>query len=40
MEGGLRALMVDGPLDFSLTGVLVSLAAPLAAAITIFAIAT
>ena len=40
-EGGWRALMVAGPLDFNLTGVLASLAAPLsAAAISIFAIAT
>jgi uncharacterized protein len=41
IEGGWRALMVEGPLDFSLTGVLASLAAPLAAAgISVFAIAT
>jgi len=36
-----RALKVAGPLDFSLTGILASLAAPLAeAAISIFAIST
>ena len=36
-----RALKVDGPLEFSLTGVLESVARPLAdAAISIFAIAT
>lgn len=41
MQGGWRALMVEGPLDFELTGVLASLATPLAAAgISIFAIAT
>ena len=38
---GWRALAVAGPLDFSLTGVLASLAQPLAAAgISIFAIST
>jgi uncharacterized protein len=31
-ERGWRALAVDGPLDFALTGVLAALAAPLAAA--------
>jgi hypothetical protein len=41
IEGDWRALMVEGPLDFSLTGVLASLTAPLAAArISVFAIAT
>ena len=36
-----RALRVEGPLDFSLTGILASLAQPLAeAAISIFAIST
>ncbi|MDX1657490.1 MAG: ACT domain-containing protein [Nitriliruptorales bacterium] len=40
-ERGWRALAVRGPLDFSLTGVLASLAAPLAdAGIPIFAIST
>jgi uncharacterized protein len=40
-EGGWRCLKVNGPLDFSLTGVMVALAAPLAdAAISIFGIAT
>lgn len=38
---GWRALMVQGPLDFSLTGILSALAAPLAAAgISIFAVST
>ncbi|HEY8584303.1 MAG TPA: ACT domain-containing protein [Capillimicrobium sp.] len=38
---GLRALEVPGPLDFDLTGVLASLAAPLAEArVWIFALAT
>ena len=38
---GWRALQVVGPLDFSLTGILASLATPLAAAkISIFAIST
>lgn len=38
---GWRALRVEGPLDFSLTGVMASLAAPLAEAeISLFAIAT
>ncbi len=40
-EAGWRALRVAGPLDFSLTGVLASLANPLAqAGISIFAIST
>ncbi len=40
-EGGWRALQVAGPLDFALTGVLASIAAPLASAgVSIFAIAT
>ena len=40
-ERGWRCLKVCGPLDFSLTGVMASLAAPLAdARISIFAIAT
>lgn len=40
-EGGWRALQVHGPLDFALTGVLASLAVPLAqAGVSIFAIST
>jgi hypothetical protein len=40
-EPGWRALAVEGPLDFGLTGVLASIAAPLAeAGISIFAIST
>lgn len=40
-ERGWRVLQVAGPLEFSLTGILVSLAAPLAAAaISIFALST
>lgn len=40
-NAGWRALMVLGPLDFSLTGILASLAQPLAEAeISIFAIST
>lgn len=40
-ETGWRCLKVSGPLDFGLTGILASLAAPLAAAkIPIFAIST
>jgi hypothetical protein len=40
-EGGWRALMVAGPLDFDLTGILASVAQPLAdASISIFAIST
>jgi len=40
-ERGWRAIAVDGPLDFALTGVLASLAAPLAAAqISIFSVST
>jgi hypothetical protein len=41
VETGWRAFKVAGPLDFSLTGVLASLAAPLAAAgVSIFAVST
>ena len=40
-ESGWRALAVEGPLDFGLTGVLASIATPLAGAgISIFAIST
>jgi hypothetical protein len=40
-ERGFRALMVQGPLDFSLTGVLAAIAAPLArAGVSIFALST
>lgn len=40
-EGGWRALKVEGPLDFALTGVLSSIASPLAAAeVSIFAVST
>lgn len=40
-ERGWRALKVAGPLDFALTGVLASLAGPLAAAgISLFAVST
>jgi hypothetical protein len=40
-ERGWRSLKVEGPLDFSLTGVMLSLAAPLArAGISLFAIST
>jgi len=40
-ERGWKGLKVEGPLDFSLTGILVSLAKPLAdAGISIFAIST
>jgi hypothetical protein len=40
-EGNWRCLMVEGPLDFSLTGVLSALLAPLAAAgVSIFALST
>ncbi len=40
-QRGWRALAVAGPLDFSLTGILASLAGPLAAArVSIFAIST
>lgn len=40
-EGGWRCLKVEGPLDFALTGILASLAAPLAAAgIALFAVST
>ncbi|OUR95864.1 hypothetical protein A9Q84_15305 [Halobacteriovorax marinus] len=41
VEGSWRILKVEGPLDFSLTGILSALAAPLAEAkISIFAIST
>jgi uncharacterized protein len=41
IEGDWRALQVKGPLDFSLTGILSSITAPLAGAgISIFAIST
>ena len=41
VERGWRALGVLGPLDFGLTGILASIAAPLAAAgVSIFAIST
>ncbi|MBV9616183.1 MAG: ACT domain-containing protein, partial [Ktedonobacteraceae bacterium] len=40
-EGSWKAIKVHGPLDFSLTGILVALAAPLASAgISIFALST
>lgn len=40
-ERGWRALKVDGPLDFALTGILARLAVPLAeAGISIFAVST
>jgi len=39
-EGGWRALKVEGPLDFSLSGVLASLIEPLAAGIPVFVIST
>lgn len=40
-EAGWRALMVAGPLEFTLTGVLSAIAAPLAAAgVSIFAVST
>ncbi|MGD2143943.1 MAG: ACT domain-containing protein [Anaerolineae bacterium] len=40
-EGGWRCFQVHGPLDFSLTGILASLAAPLAeAGVSIFALST
>ena len=40
-ETGWRCLKVEGPLDFGLTGILASLAAPLAeAGVSIFAIST
>jgi hypothetical protein len=40
-ERGWRAFKVEGPLDFALTGVLASIAAPLAAArVSIFAVST
>jgi uncharacterized protein len=41
IEGGWRALQVQGPLDFALTGILSSISVPLAAAgIPIFVIST
>lgn len=41
VEGPFRALVVDGPLDLGLTGVLASLAAPLAdAAVPVFVLST
>ena len=41
VEGGWRCLKVQGPLDFGLTGILASLATPLAqAGISIFAVST
>lgn len=41
VEAGWRALAVQGPLDFDLTGIIAALAAPLAAArISIFAVST
>jgi uncharacterized protein len=41
VERGWRALVVAGPLDFGLTGILASLASPLAAArVSIFALST
>lgn len=41
VESGWRLFKVDGPLDFGLTGILSSIAAPLAAAgISIFAVST
>ena len=40
-ERGFRMLMVDGPLDFALTGVLASIASPLAeAGVSLFVIST
>lgn len=40
-EGGWRVLKVEGPLDFSLTGILASITVPLAeAAIPVFALST
>ena len=41
VERGFRMLMVEGPLDFSLTGVMASIAGPLAeAGVSMFAIST
>jgi len=41
LEAGWRVFRVDGPLDFALTGILASIAAPLAqAGVSIFAIST
>jgi len=40
-EHGFRVLKIDGPLDFSLTGILAAVAGPLAdAGISIFAVST
>lgn len=40
-ETGWRALVVDGPIDFALTGVLASLTAPLArSGVPVFAVST
>lgn len=40
-EGGWRIFQIEGPLDFGLTGILASVAAPLAAAgVSIFALST
>ncbi len=40
-EGGWRVLQIEGPLDFGLTGILASVAQPLAAAgVSIFALST
>ena len=40
-ERGLRVLQIEGPLDFGLTGILASVAAPLAeAGLSIFAVST
>ena len=41
MEGGWKVLMVEGPLDFSLTGILASLVGPLAReAVSVFTLST
>ncbi len=41
VEGGWRAIKVEGPLDFSLMGILASITAPLAAAgVGVFAVST
>lgn len=41
VEGGWRAMKVEGPLDFPLVGILVSISAPLAeAGVSIFAVST
>jgi len=40
-QRGFRMLMVEGPLDFSLTGVMASIATPLALArVSLFAVST